>query len=105
MLGIDLVYLPEFRKQLESGGKSFLQKAFGASELQDKRPDHLAGIWAAKEAVLKAGSLTPGNWLDIRVAHEQDGRPFAMVGTQRYEISIAHHGEYAVAVAQQVGET
>ena len=104
MLGIDLVHIPEFIQQLQSGGKTFLDKAYDASELHDRRPEHLAGLWAAKESVIKASSLKPGNWLDIRIAYDPDGRPFAMVGSERYAVSIAHHGEYAVAVAQRMDD-
>jgi len=102
MLGIDLVHIPEFQKQLASGGDTFLHKAFSTTELQNQRPEHLAGLWAAKEAVMKAGGLKPGKWQDIQISHKQNGAPIAQVGLDVYEISIAHHGEYAVAVAQRL---
>jgi phosphopantetheine--protein transferase-like protein len=102
MLGIDLVHIPEFQKQLELGGDRFKHKAFSSAELKDQRIDHLAGLWAAKEAILKAGELSPGDWLDIQISYDSKGKPSGKVKTQEYEISIAHHGEYAVAVAQKV---
>lgn len=102
MLGIDLVHIPEFRRQLALGGSTFLEKAFSASEAQNHAPDHLAGLWAAKEAVLKAAGMKPGHWLDICITHDGQGRPGAAVGDDIYEVSIAHHGEYAVAVAQKM---
>lgn len=101
MLGIDLVHLPEFAEQLTTGGDLFLRKAFHTTELRSRKLDHLGGVWAAKEAVVKAGALTPGNWLDIRITYDADGRPRAYVGLDEYELSIAHHGDYAVAVAQK----
>jgi phosphopantetheine--protein transferase-like protein len=102
MLGIDLVHIPEFQKQVASGGDTFLKKAFGVLELHNRQPEHLAGLWAAKEAVVKAGGLNPGEWQDIHISHSANGAPRARVGTDEYEISIAHHGEYAVAVAQKI---
>jgi phosphopantetheine--protein transferase-like protein len=101
MVGIDLVYIPDFQKQLTNGGMTFLQKAFNPSELQKDSAEHLAGVWAAKEAVLKAGNMQVGHWSDIHIAYDDSGRPSATVGSEHYDISIAHHGEYAVAVAMQ----
>jgi phosphopantetheine--protein transferase-like protein len=99
MLGVDLVYIPEFQKQLETGGDTFLQRAFNHSELQKDTTEHLAGVWAAKEAVVKAGGLAIGHWTDIHITYNHSGRPSATVGSEHYDISIAHHGDYAVAVA------
>lgn len=99
MLGIDLVYIPEFQKQLDSGGTAFLDRTFRLSEMKNNSPEHLAGLWAAKEAVVKALPSAPDKWTDIVVSHNAGGKPQATVGRQRFEISIAHHGDYAVAVA------
>jgi phosphopantetheine--protein transferase-like protein len=101
MIGVDLVFIPEFQKQLQVGGDTFLHKAFNDSELQKDSPEHLAGVWAAKEAVVKAGSLEIGHWTDIHITYNHSGRPSATVGDEQYEISIAHHGDYAVAVAMR----
>ncbi len=101
MIGVDLVHIPEFQKQLTTGGSIFVQKAFNESELKKNDAEHLAGVWAAKEAVLKAGGLKIDHWTDIKITYNADGRPSATVGDEHYEISIAHHGEYAVAVAMK----
>lgn len=102
MIGVDLVHIPEFARQLRLGGETFLRRAFHVREAQGKSPEHLAGLWAAKEAVAKAAGLEPGRWLEIELWHEPSGRPRAQLGAARFDISIAHHGEYAVAVAQEV---
>ncbi|HEX3569082.1 MAG TPA: 4'-phosphopantetheinyl transferase superfamily protein [Candidatus Saccharimonadales bacterium] len=102
MIGIDLVHIPEFTTQLANGDEAFLRRAFRAEELQRREPVHLAGLWAAKEAVLKAAGLQPGQWLEIMITHDAKGRPSANVHGATFELSIAHHGEYAVAVAQGV---
>ena len=99
MLGVDLVHIPEFQKQLTTGGDRFLQKAFNSSEIRKGDTEHLAGVWAAKEAVVKAGNLTIEHWTDVRIIYDNFGRPSATVKNEHYDISIAHHGEYAVAVA------
>ena len=99
MIGIDLVYLPEFKQQLTKGGQTFINKAFNPSEQKDDRIEHLAGLWAAKEAVIKASDLSAGDWLEINITSDGTGKPTAIVGDNEYAISITHHGDYAVAVA------
>lgn len=99
MIGVDLVYLPEFKKQLKLGKQAFLNKTFSKSELKNTKPEHLAGIWAAKEAVIK--TLGDPNILmkTIAVSYSKSGQPKASLAKQQFEISIAHHGDYVVAVA------
>ena len=62
MLGIDLVYLPEFKIKLKSVqlGKIFLEIELA----QNKSVESLAGIFAAKEAFFKATGRK-GDWLSV----------------------------------------
>ena len=103
MIGIDLVYIPEFQRQLDIGGIGFIRKTFHASEMKSDHTEHLAGLWAAKEAVAKAAASMPQKWTEITITHDISGKPSARFGSQKFAISIAHHGEYAVAVANVVG--
>jgi phosphopantetheine--protein transferase-like protein len=99
MIGVDLVHIPEFDHQLTQGGSTFLEKVFHVSELKNMRADHLAGLWAAKEAVIKAADTEPKHYTDIRLSADARGKMQAQYRNHTFEISIAHHGEYAVAVA------
>lgn len=100
MLGVDIVNIPEFFRSVESGGDSFLQRTFVANELSNKKIEHLAGIFAAKEAVGKALSLPVGSWLKIEI--KSDGKPRALIdGQEKAEISISHHIDYAIAIAME----
>jgi phosphopantetheine--protein transferase-like protein len=99
MIGIDLVFIPEFQKQLDIEGKAFIQKTFSLSEIKNRKTVHLAGLWAAKEAVFKACDITPKKWTDIVISHDNNGKPKASFGSQKFELSISHHADYAVAVA------
>jgi phosphopantetheine--protein transferase-like protein len=101
MLGVDLVFIPEFQKQLTAGGMNFLRKAFNQGERLKDDAEHLAGVWAAKEAVVKAGGLQIEHWTDIHITYDDSGRPSATVNDEHYDISIAHHGDYAVAIAMK----
>ncbi len=102
--GIDIVSISEFTSSLEKGGETFLKKCFHASEIESGSVEHLAGVFAAKEAVIKACSLSAGNWLDIRV-EKKEGRPFVRFLSEAEEtvfssqdLSISHSKDVAVAV-------
>ena len=56
-LGIDIVHIPEFEKLMQDRG--FIKRVFHESELKDYRAEHLAGIFAAKEAFFKAINQKP----------------------------------------------
>lgn len=102
MVGIDLVFIPEFQKQLEVGAGALVQSAFRSSEIEDQQPEHLAGLWAAKEAVAKAADEPPKKWTDIVITQDASGKPHAHIGTQEFAISISHHGDYAIAIAYRI---
>jgi phosphopantetheine--protein transferase-like protein len=102
VIGIDLVFIPEFRKRLEVGGSRMRERAFRPSETNGQPIEHLAGLWAAKEAVVKAAAPAPEKWTDIVIIHDPSGRPHAHVGGQEFAISISHHGDYAVAAAYRI---
>ena len=77
---------------------------FLPAEFSAKPAHRLAGIFAAKEAVCKALSLSPGRWLDIVIEHEASGAPqVLLLGSlpqpQELSISISHDGDYAMAFA------
>lgn len=101
MIGVDLVCVSEFRRQLEIGGDAFLRRAFDDAELADGDAERLAGLWAAKEAVIKASSRPLASPRDVVISHAQSGRPLATTATGSFHVSIAHHGDYAVAVAME----
>jgi phosphopantetheine--protein transferase-like protein len=102
MIGVDLVYIPEFQARLEAGGNALLDKMFTLDELNDRRAEHLAGVWAAKEAVRKTLPDAPEKWTDIYLVYDTKGKPSAQYGEERYDISISHQGDYAVAVAEKL---
>jgi phosphopantetheine--protein transferase-like protein len=99
--GADLVYVPEFEKRLKRGKEGFLRRIFLESELRNLEVSHLAGVFAAKEAVIKALALSPGSWQKIEVFYNKKGQPGVRVlgkKTKESSLSISHSGEYALAV-------
>lgn len=103
-VGIDIVYIPKFAKSVEKQGETFLSKIFLEVELESGvKPNHLAGIFAAKEAVMKALSLPVGSWLKICVTSEENGRPKVQflddsLHFSNYDLSISHDQDYAIAI-------
>lgn len=102
-LGCDLVHIKEFGESLRKGGLTFKEKIFLPSEHEGSSLEHLAGIFAAKEAACKALGIPAGNWHNICVSNKPSGEPCLQINAANVKIkdvqlSISHAGEYALAV-------
>lgn len=98
-VGIDLVYIPDFEKNLKTIKP---EDVFTATELeQNSRVESFAGIFAAKEAFFKAigKKLT---WIDVWIEKNDKGKPIlystVLKNEQKAEVSIAHDKDYATAI-------
>ena len=99
-------------------GQRFLERVFTAGELaycesRKRRIEHLAGRFAAKEAVMKVlGTGWRGKmaWTDIEVVNDPLGKPGVLLsgrcrelanemGLDRILISITHVASHAIASA------
>ena len=96
-VGVDIVHIQKIEKLLRSVEAA--RKVFHPSELSDKRLEHIAGIFAAKEAYFKAAGKAP-EWLSVEVTAGENSAPDISVAGSRVKpsVSISHDGEYAVAV-------
>jgi phosphopantetheine--protein transferase-like protein len=110
-VGIDIIEIERFRnKPLNNKNASFYHSIFTESELSyctkysDPYP-HLAGIFAAKESILKC-LTTPIEMIEIEISHSRDGKPYiaaqAKIKATQAKISIAHTRSIAVAIALHV---
>ena len=116
--GIDLVECGRVGTLVDSYGRRFLQRVFTEAELahclgKKRRTEHLAGRFAAKEAVLKVlGTGWRGgiHWTDVEIRNAPSGEPRVRLhgqcariaeqqGISRVLISISHTATYAVASA------
>lgn len=103
--GCDVVHIGRFQKSADGGGGHFLNNIFSSHELATTaNTKSLAGIFAAKEAVLKALELNPGDWKKVEIVKDVSGRPKALLRDSKgnissHDISISHDGEYAFATA------
>ncbi len=117
--GIDIVETARIKQMVEEHGQRFLDRCFTPAEQaycarSTKRYfEHLAGRFAAKEAVLKVlGTGWRGGiaWTDIDVVKELSGQPkvaltgecariAAEQGIARWHLSISHIETHATASA------
>jgi len=104
-IGCDIVSLAKFKRSAQRSKPRFLGKIFSSSELAGTASvESLAGMFAAKEAVIKALELKAGDWHKIEIVKNKSGRPEIMLrGINReiasHDISISHDREYAIAFA------
>ena len=117
--GIDIVETARIAKMVEEHGQRFLDRCFTPLEQQycarnrKRQIEHLAGRFAAKEAVLKVlGTGWRGGiaWTDIEVLPEPSGQPkigltgeclliARRLGISRWHVSISHIETHATASA------
>jgi holo-[acyl-carrier protein] synthase len=117
--GIDIVETARIRTMVESHGAHFLDRCFTSAEQgycdrsAKRRFEHLAGRFAAKEAVLKAlGTGWRGGiaWTDVEIILAPGGQPQIQLtgecqriaterGIAKWHISISHIETHATASA------
>jgi len=117
-LGTDITEIPRIADMLEKHGEHFLERVFTPTEVEycigrKAQAQHLAGRWAAKEAVMKAlgtGFSERVVFRDIEIQTLISGAPIIVLhegakaaaeclGITRILISISHGHEYATATA------
>ncbi|MDD5166312.1 MAG: holo-ACP synthase [Candidatus Omnitrophica bacterium] len=107
--GTDITEVRRLRQAVEKWGEAFLNRVFTKEELTNAKTrgslyQHLAGRFAAKEAVFKAFGDTGLNWKDVQILNDKDGRPHCAILSSKgkrvdIHISISHVKSYATAFA------
>lgn len=107
--GVDIIEVRRVRQAIERWGSDFLNRVFTDTEIANAKKrvamyEHLAGRFAAKEAISKALNDSSISWRDIEILNESDGKPVCAIrakGRKKVEvlISISHVKNYAVASA------
>ena len=116
--GVDLVDCKRLAEAIHRHGQRFLQRIYTANELayccgRKREIEHLAGRFAAKEAVLKVLGTGWKNgiaWTDIEVMNKPSGQPVVRLsgqcrkiadqqGLSSIIISISHIDTHAIASA------
>ena len=113
-VGVDIVEIARIEKMQKQA--EFLKKYFSLQEIEyinkkGCKAQTIAGLYACKEAVLKALGVGIGAGIrlnEISILHEANGRPYIEITPQlnyylnlkncnNIAVSISHDGGYAVA--------
>jgi holo-[acyl-carrier-protein] synthase len=108
-VGVDVAAIPRIAEAQKRFGDRFLRRFLTDREIDycGGSPERWAGRWAAKEAIGKAmptGVVRP-RMRDVEILPSDDGRPHVRVAPattltgRDIDVSIAHDGHFAVAVA------
>ena len=96
-VGTDIIQISRIAKSIES--RHFVESVFTENEqAYCKTAQSYAGLFAAKEAYLKALETGINRRLNtIEILHTYKGKPY-IDGADKCDISISHDGDYAIAV-------
>lgn len=107
--GVDITEVRRIRQAVEKWGDDFLKRVFTQEEIENAKTktsfyQHLAGRFAAKEAIFKAVGDSQLSWQDIQIHNDQAGKPVCLFLNGKgkkvsVQISISHVKTYAVANA------
>jgi NAD(P)H-hydrate epimerase len=106
---VDVAAIPRLADAHHRFGDRFLRKFLSEQEIVycANSPERWAGRWAAKEAIGKAmpSGIPRPSMRDVEILPSEDGRPHVRVAPsttlagREIDVSIAHDGHFAVAVA------
>lgn len=100
MVGIDIVKISRIKK-IESLKRFILSdKEILLFKKASNKKEFLAGRFASKEAFLKANhkKLNSIPLKEIEVLYNRDNSPYIEYKNKKYDVSISHDGDYAVAI-------
>ncbi len=107
--GVDITEVRRLKQAIEKWGESFTKRVFTEGELKNAKTrgsfyQHLAGRFAAKEAVFKAMGDKDLSWRDVEILNDKEGKPWCSILNGRgkkieVHISISHVKNYATAFA------
>ncbi|MBR6422699.1 holo-ACP synthase [bacterium] len=101
-VGTDIVEVERFKDKPELWNRFLSEKEHAYIGRFKFKEEHIAGFWAAKEALVKALNKRDFNFSWITIAHDENGKPFFEF--DRFEIegklhlSISHERKFATAV-------
>lgn len=103
-IGTDIVDIKEFAQQLLNTKHKILGSIFHSEEIAGRSKESLAGLFAAKESLIKTGLIGTGEWLKVRITNDNQGRPQVSLldnppSKWHIDISISHTDTLASAVA------
>jgi holo-[acyl-carrier protein] synthase len=114
-VGVDLTEVKRIKNAFDKWGKVFLERIFTSQEIECAKKhqafyQHLAGRFAAKEAVFKALGDAQISWKDVEILNKEDGKPYCNLLNGKgkdleIHLSISHIKNYALAQAIVIKKT
>ena len=110
-IGTDIILINRFEKLINK--ENFLTKNFTKDEInyikmRNNNLSTIAGIYASKEAFLKAikKGINDYSLLDIEIYHDENNAPYIklhnkldkIMKNKKYDLSISHDGSYVISV-------
>ena len=103
-VGIDIVYIPRFKKLPYKTNQKFYNKIFLKDEIDyclnfKNSFEHFAGKFAIKESVKKS-IVKKIDFLDIKIQYE-NSKPIVILKNKpcyKFIISVSHENNYATAI-------
>jgi len=117
--GVDLIEISRIEEVVSRHGKHYLERIFTPAELErsGKRPESLAGRFAAKEAVAKAlgSGIGEVSWQEIEILGDEQNAPRLVLhgaaqekarelGLTTWSLSLSHSLSQAIALVIAIGE-
>jgi phosphopantetheine--protein transferase-like protein len=112
--GIDLVEIDRFRQLKPAILERFNKRVFTPAEIEHIGGsfERAAGLFAAKEAIVKAlgCGIGPVSWQEVEIRHNEQGNPLVQLhgaavkaanemGNMQWSLSISHTRQHATAIA------
>jgi holo-[acyl-carrier protein] synthase len=99
-IGIDIVHMIRFEGKEALAKRILSPEEYSVYEKRSDKVKYLSGRFAAKEAFLKAvhGGFGNISFSSISILYDEMGAPVLWHKGNKYDVSIAHDGEYATAV-------
>ena len=101
-VGTDIVEVERFKDKPELWNRFLSEKEHVYIGRFKFKEEHIAGFWAAKEALVKALNKRDFNFSCVTIAHDENGKPFFEFDGLEIEgevhLSISHERKFATAV-------
>lgn len=102
-IGIDIVYIPRLQGRDDLAQKILSKEEYSIYCSRINKEEFLAGRFAAREAFVKfkKGQIDFHEFSKIIVLYDELGAPYLMYEGVKYNVSIAHDKDYAIAIVSE----
>lgn len=101
-IGIDIVRMARFAGKEKLAPRILSLEELAIYQQRSNKVEFIAGRFAAKEAFFKALKKGIGHipFTAVSIIYDSHGAPILIHDNNRYEVSISHDGDYAIAIVK-----